>query len=88
MDVYDFLITTFNKFVAFFPDALQWLAALLVLIGLVGLLGILIRQHFLFIILALLLLPFLIPIVGGIVKDIYAFLRYLLTYIQGIFFGS
>lgn len=88
MDVYDFLITTFNTFVAFFPGPLQWLAALLVLIGLVGLLVILIRQHFLFIILALLLLPFLIPIAGGIAGDIYAFLRYLITYIQGIFFGS
>ncbi len=88
MGLYEFLISAFHEFVTIFPESLQWVAALLILIGLIGLLVVLIRQHVLFIIVAILLLPFLIPLVGEVLADIYAFIRYLLDFIQGIFFGS
>ncbi|HEX7259900.1 MAG TPA: hypothetical protein VF272_03140 [Candidatus Saccharimonadia bacterium] len=87
MGLYDFLITAFHQFVRIFPESLQWVAALLILIGLIGLLATLVRQHILFILVVILLLPFLIPVAGEVIADIFAFIRYLVDFIRHIFFG-
>ncbi len=77
MSVYGFLVTTFNHFIALFPPSIQWLVTILVLVGLVGALISLTKQHFIFIILAIFLLPFLVPVLGKLIAEIIAFLGYL-----------
>jgi hypothetical protein len=77
VNVYQFLVTTFNRFVAVFPHSIQWLVTLLVLIGLVGALISLVRQHLIFILLAIFLLPFIVPVFGQLLGDIVQFIGYL-----------
>lgn len=77
MGIYHFLVTSFNHFVAMFPPGLQWLVTLLVLVGLIGAIIGLIRQHFIFIILAILLLPVIVPVAAKFASEIITFLGYL-----------
>lgn len=78
MNLYSFLVTTYNSFISIFPGPLQWLATLLILIGFVGALIALVRHHILFLILIIILLPFLIPVLARFFSDIYTFFIYLL----------
>jgi hypothetical protein len=77
VSVYNFLVTTFNHFIALFPASIQWLVTVLVLIGLVGALISLVKQHLIFIILAIILLPFIVPVLGKLIGEIIAFFVYL-----------
>jgi hypothetical protein len=75
----NFLITTYNGFVSIFPGPLQWLVTLLILVGLVTALIVLVRHHILFLIVAVVLLPFVVPVVARFVSDIYQAILYLLV---------
>jgi hypothetical protein len=77
VNLYQFLVTTFNRFVAVFPPDIQWLVTLLVLIGLVGALIGLVRRHLIFILLAIFLVPFIVPVIGQLVSDVVQFIGYL-----------
>lgn len=78
MSLYDFLITTYNGFIAIFPGPLQWLITLLIIIGLISAMVVLIRHHILFIIILIILLPFVVPVLVRFVSDIYHFILHLL----------
>ncbi|HUC87521.1 MAG TPA: hypothetical protein VMR75_04395 [Candidatus Saccharimonadales bacterium] len=77
MNLYQFLVTTFNRFVAVFPHSIQWLVTLLVLIGLIGALIGLVRRHLIFILLAIFLVPFIVPVFGQLLHDVVQFISYL-----------
>ena len=82
MGWYDFLVNTFNQFLAIFPAPLQWLITLIVLIGLiVGFIN-LIRYNALFLILLILLVPALIPILQRFFSDLYNFFLYLVNIVK------
>lgn len=78
MSLYSLLITTYNSFISIFPGPLQWLVTLLILIGLAGALIALVRHHILFLILVIILLPFVIPVLARFFSDIYHLFVYLL----------
>jgi len=79
VSVYGFLVTTFNHFIALFPPSIQWLVTILVLVGLVGALISLVKQHLIFIILAIILLPFIVPVLGKLIGEIITFFVYLVN---------
>lgn len=78
MSLYEFLTSTFNQFIAFFPGPLQFVVTLLVIVGIVGVLVSLVRHHLIFIILIIILLPFLIPILIKLLNQVLLFLNSLL----------
>ena len=77
MSLYQFLVTTFNRFVAVFPHSIQWVVTLLVLIGLIGALVSLVRRHLIFILLAIFLIPFIVPVLGELMHNGGHFLSHL-----------
>lgn len=82
MGWYDFLVNTYNQFLAIFPAPLQWIITLIVIIGLVvGFIN-LIRSNALFMILLIVLIPAFVPILQRFFSDLYAFFLYLLNVIQ------
>lgn len=79
MNIYDFLVNTYNSFLILFPPSLQWLVTLLILIGVVGAAISLIRSSWLAVIVVIVLLPFLLPVLQHFLTDIIHFFSYLLT---------
>ncbi|HSH31126.1 MAG TPA: hypothetical protein VK963_00475 [Candidatus Saccharimonadales bacterium] len=79
MSFYTFFVNLYNQFLALFPPPLQWLITLLVVIGLVVAFVGLIRYNWLFLILLILLLPFIFPILQRLFADLFAFFLYLLS---------
>ena len=76
MSYYDFLITTYGNFVGVFPASIRWVVTLLIIVGLVGILMSLVRHYLIFVIVLIILVPFLIPVVVSFVHDL------------GVFFGN
>lgn len=77
MNLYDFLVNSYNQFLGVFPGPLQWLITLLILIGLIGAVISLVRHSWLAIIIVIILLPFIIPVLRHFIIDIYNFFLYL-----------
>lgn len=82
MDLLKFFNDSYALFLSLFPVELHWLVSLIVLISLAIAFWNLIQQHWVFIIIAILLLPFLIPILGSIFGAIYEFVKILFGQVQ------
>ncbi|MBW3538422.1 hypothetical protein KY386_02930 [Candidatus Parcubacteria bacterium] len=78
MNFYSFFVNLYNQFLALFPPPLQWLITLLAVIGIVVAFVGLIRYNWLFLLLLILLLPFIFPILQRFFSDLFAFFLYLL----------
>lgn len=77
MNLYDFLVNAYSQFLGVFPEPIQWLVTLLILVGLVGAIIGLIRHSWLALIIIIILLPFLIPVLRHFLMDLYNFFLYL-----------
>jgi hypothetical protein len=77
MNFYQTFVDIYTSFLSLFPVQLQWVITLLFLIGLVGAFIALIRYNALFLILLILLLPFVAPILQRFFQDLYNFFLYL-----------
>lgn len=82
MGIYQLLVTSYNNVLSLFPEPVRWLVTLLILAGLVMAFVHLIRANWLWLILLVLLLPVILPILGGLLTDIWTFLLYLLGQAQ------
>jgi hypothetical protein len=82
MGFYDYMVNIYSQFLSIFPPALQWLVTLIVVIGIIGAFISLIRHNALFIILLIILLPFLLPVFAKLLGDIYNFFLYLLQILR------
>ena len=79
MGLYQTLVNVYYALLSPFPPLLQWLITLVLLIALVvGLIG-LIRRNVLFVIILLVLLPFLLPVVWRLVMELYQFVLFLVS---------
>jgi hypothetical protein len=78
MDLYTFLVGLYDQFLSLFPQPLQWLITLIVVIGLVAAFVNLIRHNTLFLIVLILLLPVVVPVLRHFFADLYSFFLYLL----------
>ncbi len=78
MNFYPFLVDLYNQFLSIFPAPLHWLITLIVIIGLVAAFINLIRYNWIFLVILILLLPAIVPILGGFFRDLYQFFLYLL----------
>lgn len=79
MSFYDFFVNLYNQFLALFPEPLQWLITLIVVISLVIAFISLIRSNWLFLIVLILLLPVVFPVLQRFFADVYNFFLYLLS---------
>ncbi len=79
MNGYAFVLHQFNSFVDLFPVSLHWIVGFLIVVGLIGAVVSLIRQHVIFVLLAVLVLPFLIPAVGQLSREAVAYFNHVLT---------
>lgn len=79
MGLFQFLTGWYDAFLSIFPGPLQWLISLIVIIGLVGAFIALIRQSWWFLLLLVILLPFMIPVLQHLFSDLWAFFQYLLN---------
>jgi len=70
-------IDLYNRFLSMFPSSVHWLVSLIILVAIVFALISLIMGNWLFLILAIVLLPVLYPIFKNFFTEIYAFLVYL-----------
>lgn len=77
MNLYESLVGLYDRFLSLFPEPVQWLVTLLVVIALVVGFISLISQSWLFLILLILLLPAIIPILQRFFGDLYRFFLYL-----------
>ncbi len=77
MGIYDIFVNFYNAFLAIFPPPLQWLVTLLVVVGLVAAFINLIRYNWLFLIVLIVLLPFLFPVLQHLFADLYNVFVYL-----------
>ena len=77
MNLFDFLVTAYNQFLAIFPGQIQWLVTLLILVGLVGAVIALVQHSWLALIIVIILLPFLIPVLRHFLLDLYNFFLFL-----------
>lgn len=82
MNLYTYLVTTYNQFLALFPQPLHWLISLMILIGLFIAFVNLIRFHWIFLLLLIILLPAIFPILQSLFADLYAFGVYLWQLVQ------
>lgn len=78
MDFYNFFVSIYNNFLSLFPGPLQWLITVIVIIALIGAFVALIRHDALFLILLIILLPFIAPVLQRLFTDIYNFFLYLI----------
>lgn len=77
MNFYQTLVDLYNSFLALFPVPVQWLVTLVVLVVLISTFIGMIRGNALFIIVLIVLLPFLIPVLQHFFVDLYNFFLYL-----------
>jgi hypothetical protein len=67
----------YQGFLSLFPPALWWLVSAIVLISIIGAFFVLIRTHWLFLLILIIILPFLIPVFHNFFGEIYNFVLYL-----------
>ena len=78
MGLYDFIWITYNQFLAFFPADVRWLVSL-ALLGMVIMICIsLIQRSVIFVLVPILLLPFIAPVAEHVWFDFSNFLLYIL----------
>jgi hypothetical protein len=82
MDIYQTLVSAYNQFLAVFPAPVQWVVTLLLLVAIVSAFINLIRHNVLFLVLLVLLLPFIAPILQRFFLDLYHFFLYLVGQLQ------
>ena len=78
MNFYQILVNLYAQFLAIFPPPLQWLVTLALIIGLIGAFIALLRHNILFVVLLIVLLPFIAPIVQRFLLDLYNFFLFLI----------
>ena len=79
MQIYEFLVQSYDRVLAVFPPSIQWIITLLLLIGFVGAVISLVRHNIFALILVIILVPFLIPALKHFFTDLYEFFRFLLN---------
>jgi hypothetical protein len=79
MNFYQFFVDLYNQFLQLFPAPLQWLVTLIVFIGLVVALINLVRFNWVFLLVLVILLPFVAPVLQHFLLDLYNFFLYLLS---------
>ena len=77
-NLYQVLVNGYYHLISAFPEPLQWLISVVVLVGFVVLALSLIRTNALFLILLVLVLPVVIPILARVFVDIWDFFIFLL----------
>lgn len=82
MDFYNYFVNLYNQFLSLFPQPIQWLVTLLVVIGLVVAFINLIRFNWIFLIVLIVLLPAIFPILQRLFADLYNFFLYLLQVLK------
>ena len=70
-------IDMYNRFLGLFPPSTHWLVSLIILIAISVALVTLIMGNWLFLILAIILLPVLYPILKNFFGEMYSFILYL-----------
>ena len=75
-------IDFYNKFLGLFPGSLHWLVSLIILISIVVALFMLISAHWIFILVAIVLLPVIYPVLKSFFTEIYTFILYLWNIIR------
>jgi len=82
INFYDLLVDIYQQFLALFPPEIQWVVTLIVLISLLASFYVLIRFHWLAILLLVIILPILIPFLKGFFAQLYQFVLYLLNIVR------
>lgn len=72
-----FFTELYGKFLTLFPAPTQWLVSVIVLISIIAAFFVLVRTHWIFLIILIFLLPFIFPIVQSFFAGIYGFVLYL-----------
>ena len=67
----EFFYTSYDKFLTLFPEPIQWLVSLIVIISLVVAFYVLIRFHWIFFLLLVIFVPIIIPATRSAFTDIY-----------------
>ena len=75
-------IDMYNRFLGLFPSSIHWLVSLIILIAIVVALASLIMGNWLFLILAIVLLPVLYPIFKSFFGEMYTFILYLWNIVE------
>jgi len=70
-------IDLYNNFLGLFPSSIHWLVSLIILISIAAALFVLISANWLFLILAIALLPVLYPVLKNFFGEAYAFIYHL-----------
>lgn len=70
-------IDLYNKFLGLFPASVHWLVSLIILVAVVFALVSLIMGNWLFLILAIVLLPVLYPVLKNFFGELYTFILFL-----------
>lgn len=78
MNLYGFLVSAYDSFLAFFPPELQWVVTLFIIIGLIGTFVSLVQHNALYLLLLVIVLPIVAPVIGHLVSDLWHFVLYLL----------
>jgi type IV secretory pathway TrbL component len=70
-------IDMYNRFLSLFPPSTHWLVSLIILVAIAVALVTLIMGNWLFLILAIVLLPVLYPVLKSFFTEMYTFILYL-----------
>jgi len=70
-------IDFYNRFLGLFPASTHWLVSLIILISIVVALFMLISANWLFMIVAIVLLPVIYPVLKNLFGELYTFILYL-----------
>ena len=79
MGIYQVLVNGFNTVMAVFPGPLRWVLTVLILIAVIFTLVRLVASSWIFLIVLVLLLPVLLPLLRGVLSDLWNFVLFLLT---------
>jgi hypothetical protein len=79
MNIYSVLVNAYYQLIAIFPPVIQWLLTVALLVGVAILFWHLITRNLLFLIILVILLPFLIPVLWNVFAGIWDFILFLLV---------
>lgn len=78
----DLFMNGYQKFLGLFPSSVHWLVSLIVLISIIAAFVALIQTHWIFIVLAIILLPVIYPVLQSFFGGIWEFVSLLWTQVQ------
>ena len=78
-NIYQILINGYDTVLGVFPIQVRWIITLLILVGFVGVIFRLAKSGVVVLIVAILLLPFLLPVLRHFFMDLYAFFKFLIS---------